>query len=399
MKEICLVTGGLLPVPAIKGGAIEQLIEILINNNENNPLYKFTIITCKCYNKIRRQYKYTQFIEINTPPRFINSLLWKLRILIKKLTRLDFYRLIPYNLNAERWLLKNGNSFDFIICEGCEINIIRKISKIIGKEKFIYHIHTETFSNNIIEKTIGHFIAVSEYIKNSFLKSTKQKNISINVLYNCISLPRFSKDISEAEKNTIRKKFNFRKDDFIIIFCGRIIPVKGVKELAEAVISINNPHIKLLIVGSSNFQGAHVTPYQHNLKNLAKQNPHKIIFTGYIDNCDLYKYHKISNLAILPFLWEEAFSLSLLEFMASGTPTIATFSGGMPEVGTNKTTIYIQKDKYMSKILKEKIIELYNNPEKLFDMKEQSRIRAEKFDSNNYLHNFDSIINKISNNQ
>lgn len=31
MRKICFVTCGALPVPAIKGGAIEQLIELLIN--------------------------------------------------------------------------------------------------------------------------------------------------------------------------------------------------------------------------------------------------------------------------------------------------------------------------------------------------------------------------------
>ena len=38
MRKICFVTCGALPVPAIKGGAIEQLIELLINENENSQI-------------------------------------------------------------------------------------------------------------------------------------------------------------------------------------------------------------------------------------------------------------------------------------------------------------------------------------------------------------------------
>lgn len=37
MRKICFVTCGALPVPAIKGGAIEQLIELLINEMRELP--------------------------------------------------------------------------------------------------------------------------------------------------------------------------------------------------------------------------------------------------------------------------------------------------------------------------------------------------------------------------
>lgn len=37
MKNICFITSGVLPVPAVKGGAIEQLIQQLCEDNEKNP--------------------------------------------------------------------------------------------------------------------------------------------------------------------------------------------------------------------------------------------------------------------------------------------------------------------------------------------------------------------------
>ena len=46
MRKICFVTCGALPVPAIKGGAIEQLIELLINENERTPKFEFTVVEC-----------------------------------------------------------------------------------------------------------------------------------------------------------------------------------------------------------------------------------------------------------------------------------------------------------------------------------------------------------------
>ena len=65
MRKICFVTCGALPVPAIKGGAIEQLIELLINENERTPKFEFTVVEC-CDSKVEQEfkkYKYTHFGE------------------------------------------------------------------------------------------------------------------------------------------------------------------------------------------------------------------------------------------------------------------------------------------------------------------------------------------------
>ena len=69
MRKICFVTCGALPVPAIKGGAIEQLIELLINENERTPKFEFTVVEC-CDSKVEQEfkkYKYTHFVQLKHP--------------------------------------------------------------------------------------------------------------------------------------------------------------------------------------------------------------------------------------------------------------------------------------------------------------------------------------------
>ena len=43
MKKICLVVGNTLPVPAVMGGAVEELITMLLDQNEIEHAVPFTL--------------------------------------------------------------------------------------------------------------------------------------------------------------------------------------------------------------------------------------------------------------------------------------------------------------------------------------------------------------------
>ena len=264
MRKICFVTCGALPVPAIKGGAIEQLIELLINENERTPKFEFTVVEC-CDSKVEQEfkkYKYTHFVQLKHPKSRENKLWWKLRGGVRKLTGNDISIILPFNRRVRNFLCNNGADFDYIISEGCEIGVFSKPSKMYGTDKFVNHIHCETFSTPFQENTFGHIIVVGDFIKKQFMSSMTKKDMSISVLKNRIDLSKFAKNIHLKEKTEIRRNLGFSLDDFVIIYCGRIIEVKGVKELIEAVLSIDNPKIKVMIVGSSDFKGAQMTDYQ-----------------------------------------------------------------------------------------------------------------------------------------
>lgn len=401
MQRICFVTGGELPVPAINGGAIEQLLELLINENELHPQYYFTIIECSD-EKVKRLsmvYRYTKFVFIKHPHRWMQKYFWwKLRGAIRKFTSIDGVSLLPYNKRVINYLCKEGNKFDYIIDEGAEIGIFLKPSKMLGQDKFILHIHCDTLSTPLIEHIFNNVIAVGKFVQEQFMSTIQRKNLSVWVLKNKIDIDRFSKNISNTEKIAIRHHLGFSPDDFVIIYCGRLIEVKGVKELIEAVLSIDNPKIKLMIVGSSNFKNASVTEYQRSIYKIVNNYKERIKFTGYINNVDLYRYHKSANLAVVPSLCNEAFNLALAEFLASGIPTIATDSGEMRWVGTEETTLFIKRGKNIRNDIKNAILKLYDNPFKLKIMSRKSVERSFLFDKHTYLLDFAKIINSIDQN-
>ena len=67
MKNICVIIPYSYPVPAILGGAVETLVQFLIDENEKAPSFKFTILAT--YSKKPRMYKH----HISTRSLFITS--------------------------------------------------------------------------------------------------------------------------------------------------------------------------------------------------------------------------------------------------------------------------------------------------------------------------------------
>ena len=45
MKNICIITQCSLPVPTVKGGAVETLVEFILKQNEIKGKYNFTVIS------------------------------------------------------------------------------------------------------------------------------------------------------------------------------------------------------------------------------------------------------------------------------------------------------------------------------------------------------------------
>lgn len=95
----------------------------------------------------------------------------------------------------------------------------------------------------------------------------------------------------------------------VITFVGRLIEVKGVNYLIDAINLVKSNDYKLLIVGSG-------AEYEHLVKqteSLGLQN--KVIFTGF--RADIPEILSITDIFVLPSL-SEGLPLALLEAMASG---------------------------------------------------------------------------------
>lgn len=384
--NIILIMPNVFPVPAVKGGATETLMTNLLEENEKSGKVNFTCISVydeKAY-ELSKNFKYTKFIYIEEKRDNLDLTFEKSDNNFKK-----YMNKVYENIK--------DLEFDFLIIEGGDITGYEYLLKRFPKEKCLVHIHGDALGDNNINKDIYYkFLAISKYTEKLIMSDNIIPKSQIELLYNSIKLEDFNKKISEDEKIALRKKYGIEKDDVVIMFVGRTIRQKGVKELILAFKQLKNiDKSKILIVGSANYGAKVKTDFDYELEEISKDIKEKIKFTGYVDNTELYKIQNISDIAVVPSMWEELFGLVVPENMASGIPLVVTKSGGIPEIVDNESAFVVEKNQDLIKNLSDKLDLLIENPDLRRKMGEAGRKRAELFGMDKYLDNFCEIMKKI----
>ncbi len=391
MKKICFILPPLLPFPPSKGGAVETLLSLFIDENEKQRKYHITVFSI--YDDqakfLSKKYEYTDVIYI----RLENIALVKYKVcnVIQKTIGVRIKQLDDYNSYILKYI-KNNIDPDLCIVEGGYYREYINISKYIGPEKMAIHIHavsTPRFNANKIYKS---FIFVSECAKNVW---QKKEICNSYVLTNAVDESKFNTTFDSNHQIKLRNSLGLDEKDFVILYCGRLIEIKGVLELLKAVNRINDNSVKLIIVGSSNFAEATVTDYQ---KELLSQINNRIKFTGFIDNSKLPSYYKIADIVVTPSICQEAASLVNIEAMMSGKAIITTSQGGNPEYVNSSGSIMIDYSGNKNKLidqLYENILLMINNRILVSKMAENNKIYAKSFTKQNYFENYSKIINFI----
>ena len=384
MLKVCIIVPKGLPVPNVKGGAIETLVTDIIKQNEKEKKLDITVFSMFDKNALldSRKYTLTQFQYIK------NNLKYKLKALIVR-----FKNLFNKNLNTYNEVIldkiKHSN-FDYILVEDGAYSSFKSYLKYFKKNQMILHFHHSGNSDKDTDVTFSTFLGVSDFVTQKFEKSSSINDCQ--TLKNGISLDKFKKELSLKEKNKIRKNLRIQDDDFVVLYCGRLVEEKGVLELVKAIKNIENKQIKLVIVGSINFGNSASSLYFENLNNEILNSNGKIFTTGYIDNNEIYKYYKMADIAVFPTLADEAALLVNIEAMFCSVPTIITNSGGAPEYAS-KETIIISKENVISNI-KDNILYLYKNNAKREKMIKAGLDVSKKYSTENFYNNLVRILDE-----
>lgn len=121
-----------------------------------------------------------------------------------------------------------------------------------------------------------------------------------------------------------RKNLELSDDDFLITSIGRLIKIKGLQYLLQAMHKLENKRLKLLVMGDG--------PEKKTLKMLSKKLglEGQAEFLGFVGGERKYQYLSVSDLFVLPSL-KEAFGIVFLEAMHCGLPVITTTTGGQTD--------------------------------------------------------------------
>ncbi|MCX7956789.1 MAG: glycosyltransferase [Endomicrobia bacterium] len=221
-----------------------------------------------------------------------------------------------------------------------------------------------------------------EYI--NILKEKGFEMTKLRIFRRGIDLDLFSPKIDEG-KQFIKKIFGV-KDDFILLYVGRISKDKNLKFLIDVYAEIikNKKNISLLMIGDG--------PYKDEIKDYTKnKNIDNIILPGKIKYELLPYIYSGSDLFLFPSN-TDTFGMVVLEAQACGLPAIVSDKGGPKNIIIDGETGFVAKADSMEDWIKkaEFVLNLAENNSPIYKkLKNAARMNIEK----NYL--FDLAIENI----
>lgn len=389
--KVLLVSPLTLAIPDVQGGAIERLMTMILEQNEIYNEHEFNVISIKNdeAEKIAGKYKNSKVFYVKKINHHLQRLYSYIRAIIFKVFGI---RLSINDLNYIKVMkIIDRIKPDAIVVEGSGGENLYLMSKKYGRDKFYLHLHSKYKPNTILDEMFGNLISVSDFINNEWIKKTSNKELNTVVVKNCIDNVRFSKKVTDIEYKDLRKKLGYTEKEFVVIYCGRIIKEKGIKELLLAFEKIDNKNIKLLMLGSPNFAVTCETDYSKEITEMVER-LENVQWIGYVANDYLYKYYQISDLMVIPSICEEACPLTPIEGITSGLPILATRSGGLPENVTLECAILVDIDEQLIDNLYQNINYLYFHPEERKRMSNAALKKAEDFTIEKYYHDFAEVF-------
>ena len=390
--RIAILTSGILPIPAVLGGAVENLIDFYLDYNNVHQLHDITVYSIyndaiKTHPALHSAVNHYHYIEVNS---------LKARILKRFFHLTRRFGKEYYHYSIEYFLFKalkhiRKNSYDVLIMEN-RPGFALKIPK-NTKTKIVYHLHNDFLNNDIpqavsIYKIATRIITVSDYIT-SRVKTINPLDQKCITVHNGINLDAFTSITNQLQRET----FGLHRDDFVLIFSGRLIPEKGILPLIEAMQLLREQtNIKLLVLGNTSL-GNSIEPSSF-LQQIQKtaENLDNILFTGYIDYTKMGDYLQLADIAVIPSHWDEPFGLTCIEAMAAGLPIITTRRGGIPEVVDDNCAILLDTANDFTHQLAATILHLCQNPEKCKAMKIAAHLRSKLFNKECYAESFFKAI-------
>ncbi len=363
-----------LPVPAVQGGAVETLVTHLIRENERQgrlDLLCASIPTPEA-RAAAEGLAHTKMLYVPRPHG--HRRYWPM-VFVERC----FGMAAPYDPWYQKVQLALALELpppDLIVAEGGNLTQCSAISQMFGRRRCLAHLHGQTACSPTMDDIYGGVLALSRFIRDDYLKNSALDPRRAYILHNCVDTARFTPG---PPPDGLRAQLGFAPGDFVVLFCGRLEPDKGIHKLLDALAIVPERQIKLLIVGSPFFGRTQQSAFLRKLEQQAKALGDRVRFTGYIHNEELPAYYRLADLVCVPTMVEEAAGLVAVEAMACGRPVLATRSGGMPEYLAGSQAVLVDRSDDVTGQLAWSIRMLYEHPDLCAQMGAAGAQRARDF--------------------
>ena len=267
---------------------------------------------------------------------------------------------------------------------------------------FTYHIKYEDYSHyvplvpqSISKKYIrkvttkysnrcARIIAPSTAIKK--MLSDRGIKSSISIIPSGINIDNFKKDTEQ--KDEIRKKYNIKSDEILLITACRLTKEKNLEFLVKSFAKIKQRYnnIKFMIVGD----GAVRKDLEKKAEELGIKN--NIIFTGLVDRTEIVGLYQASDIFIFASKTETQ-GLVAVEAMAAGNPVVAVKASGIEDMVRNNEDGFLTSES--EEEFSESVSKMINDKDLREKMSAQARTNSERFSISPWIGKITELYDKL----
>ncbi|MFC0298893.1 glycosyltransferase family 4 protein [Geobacillus jurassicus] len=190
--------------------------------------------------------------------------------------------------------------------------------------------------------------AVSEYIKRTVTNRYPVDPQKVKVIYSGVDVAQYipvwteeGKRIRQAE----RQAYGLT-DKKVVLFLGRLSKTKGPHLLIQCLplLLARHPEVVLVIVGGKWFSDSSGSEYIDWLHQLAAPMTDRVLFTNYVPHSHIPKLLLMADVFVCSSQWHEPLARVHYEAMAAGIPVVTTNRGGNAEIVRHGETGFVIDD-------------------------------------------------------
>jgi L-malate glycosyltransferase len=260
-----------------------------------------------------------------------------------RLDRLFRYLKSAYDVTAElRQMVKHARP-DLVHANSIRAGLVATIATTGLGMPVIWHLHDELPSHPLstfirlfaLMSSRSRFLAVSNAVSKNFRGALAPLQKRLKVILNAIDATRFTPDA--RERTFKRVELGIENAECAVGIVGQVTPRKGQLELLRAFANVLKELPKAVLV----IAGAPLFNRDQDYADLVKESARKLGIANSVRMLgarrDVAAIMQSLDLLVVNSV-VEPFGLVAVEAMASGTPVIATNTGGLPEIIEHERT-------------------------------------------------------------
>ena len=216
--KIFLIPPPALPIPAVRGGAVETLISHLIEENERQAKAELVCVSLPDPEAQKRAegYRHTK-IHFLPATRPMAQHLWgpvcgQLRRMGRPAPLDPWYEHVRKLIALEKP--------DCVVAEGGDLTEPAAIAHQVGREKMWAHLHMQLRATQQLEDMYGGILAISRFVADQWQPTGHCK---VRLVPNCVDVARFSPEPETPEEQSrLRQMLGYTDEDFVVLYCGRV---------------------------------------------------------------------------------------------------------------------------------------------------------------------------------